>query len=432
MSFSLPDLPYAYDALAPYMSRETLEYHHDKHHLAYVNNGNNLLKGTEWEGKSLEEIVKGSFGKNAGLFNNAGQHYNHIHFWKWMKPNGGGDKIPGELEKKIVADLGSVAKMKEDFIQAGVTPVRLRLVLARGQGRQDRHHEDAERREPAGARRQADPRLRRVGAFLLHRLSQPPARLPQGLRRSSGELGLRRRDVRGGGEVSRAALILPAIIACGRGGIVRPHCFWVARRLRDSPIMSAMLQTCGPRLRPIAVAVLGALRSSRSLTFRDYGLGWDDYTHSQYGELLLDYYALRLHRPARPLLRQSLHYGGGFDMVAALLAKVLPFDLFETRRLVGAARRPRRTVRRLADRRAGSAARSRGWSRSCCSPPARCSTATCSSIRRTRPSRSRWRFSCSALVRAFENIRGRRSRPVRWSGSASASRSARASWARSA
>ena len=59
MSFTLPDLPYAHDALAPYMSRETLEYHHDKHHLAYVNNGNNLLKGTEWEGKSLEEIVEG-------------------------------------------------------------------------------------------------------------------------------------------------------------------------------------------------------------------------------------------------------------------------------------------------------------------------------------------------------------------------------------
>ena len=113
MSFSLPELPYAHDALAPYMSRETLEYHHDKHHLAYVNNANNLIKGTEWEGKSLEEVVKGSFNKNAGLFNNAAQHYNHLHFWQWMKPNGGGDKLPGNLEKKITADLGSVAKMKE-------------------------------------------------------------------------------------------------------------------------------------------------------------------------------------------------------------------------------------------------------------------------------------------------------------------------------
>lgn len=119
MSFTLPPLPYAYDALQPYMSKETLEYHHDKHHQAYVTNGNNLLKGTEFEGKSLEEIVKGSFGKNAGLFNNAGQHYNHLHFWSWMKPNGGG-KIPGALEKAIVDGLGSVEKMKEEFTAAGV------------------------------------------------------------------------------------------------------------------------------------------------------------------------------------------------------------------------------------------------------------------------------------------------------------------------
>src|SRR5690606_4640559 len=101
-------------------SRETLEYHHDKHHKAYVDNGNKLLEGTDLAGKSLEEIVVGSFGKNQGLFNNAGQHYNHIHFWKWMKPNGGG-AIPGNLEKKIIEDLGSIEKMKEDFAQAGAT-----------------------------------------------------------------------------------------------------------------------------------------------------------------------------------------------------------------------------------------------------------------------------------------------------------------------
>ena len=120
MAFELPPLPYAYEALQPYMSAETLQYHHDKHHKAYVDNGNKLLEGSGLEGKSLEEIVKGAFGKNAGLFNNAGQHYNHLHFWQWMKPKGGG-KIPGDLEKKIIADLGSVEKMKEDFIQAGVT-----------------------------------------------------------------------------------------------------------------------------------------------------------------------------------------------------------------------------------------------------------------------------------------------------------------------
>jgi hypothetical protein len=71
-----------------------------EHHLAYVNNCNDLAKGTRWENKPIEALVKGTFGKNHGLFNNAGQHYNHIHFWKWMKPGGGGDKIPGELEKR--------------------------------------------------------------------------------------------------------------------------------------------------------------------------------------------------------------------------------------------------------------------------------------------------------------------------------------------
>lgn len=120
MSFTLPELPYAYDALQPYMSRETLEFHHDKHHAAYVNTGNNLLKGSELEGKSVEEVVKASYGKNQALFNNAGQHYNHIHFWQWMKPNGGGS-VPGSLERKIAEDLGGLDKMKEDFIQAGVT-----------------------------------------------------------------------------------------------------------------------------------------------------------------------------------------------------------------------------------------------------------------------------------------------------------------------
>jgi Fe-Mn family superoxide dismutase len=120
MSFTLPPLPYAYDALAPHMSRETLEYHHDKHHQAYVDNGNKLLQGSPWEGQSLEQIVVGSFGKNAGLFNNAGQHYNHLHFWKWMKPGGGGAKLPGDLQKKINEDLGSYDKMKDEFVAAGV------------------------------------------------------------------------------------------------------------------------------------------------------------------------------------------------------------------------------------------------------------------------------------------------------------------------
>lgn len=124
MAFELPDLPYAYDALGTFMSAETLEYHHDKHHQAYVDNGNKLLEGSGLEDKSLEEIVKTSHGSNAGLFNNAAQHYNHIHFWKWMKPGGGGNGstgLPGSLEAKIAEDLGGYESFKDAFIQAGLT-----------------------------------------------------------------------------------------------------------------------------------------------------------------------------------------------------------------------------------------------------------------------------------------------------------------------
>ena len=122
MALELPALPYAYDALGPYMSKETLEFHHDKHHMAYVTNGNNALKDSPLADKSIEEICKAAFAeKNAPLINNVGQHYNHIHFWHWMKPNGGGKKIPGRLQAAIDADLGGYDKMRTDFIQAGVT-----------------------------------------------------------------------------------------------------------------------------------------------------------------------------------------------------------------------------------------------------------------------------------------------------------------------
>ncbi len=120
MSFTLPELPYAHDALQPFMSKETLEFHHDKHHQTYVTAGNNLLKDSGLEGKSLEDIVKGSYGKNAGLFNNAGQHYNHTHFWQWMKPNGGGTP-PASVGKAIDEAFGSYDQFKEKFVQAGVT-----------------------------------------------------------------------------------------------------------------------------------------------------------------------------------------------------------------------------------------------------------------------------------------------------------------------
>ena len=107
MAFELPDLPYSHDALAPFMSAETLEFHHDKHHLAYVTNGNNLLADSDLSNESLEDIVIKSHGTNPGLFNNAAQHYNHLHFWNMMAPNASG-KIPSNLEKKIDEDLGGI------------------------------------------------------------------------------------------------------------------------------------------------------------------------------------------------------------------------------------------------------------------------------------------------------------------------------------
>jgi len=120
-TFTLPELPYAYDALGPYMSKETLEFHHDKHHKAYVDKGNELIAGTGLEGKSLDEIVVATFKdpSKAGLFNQAGQHWNHIHFWNWMKPNGGGKKIPSALEKAINDSFGGFDKFKADFIAGG-------------------------------------------------------------------------------------------------------------------------------------------------------------------------------------------------------------------------------------------------------------------------------------------------------------------------
>jgi len=119
MAFTLPELPYDYEALQPYMSKETLEYHHDKHHNAYVEMGNKLAAEAGMADASVEEVVKASFGKNQPLFNNAAQHYNHIHFWKWMKKDGGGKSLPGKLQTAIDRDLGGYDKFRTDFIEAG-------------------------------------------------------------------------------------------------------------------------------------------------------------------------------------------------------------------------------------------------------------------------------------------------------------------------
>lgn len=116
MEHKLPPLPYATDALAPHMSKETFEYHYGKHHQAYVTNLNNLIKGTEFENASLEEIVRKAQG---GIFNNAAQVWNHTFFWNCMKPNGGG-KPSGALAKAIDAKWGSFDGFKEAFSKSAV------------------------------------------------------------------------------------------------------------------------------------------------------------------------------------------------------------------------------------------------------------------------------------------------------------------------
>jgi len=111
MAFTLPPLPYALDALAPHISKETLEFHYGKHHQTYVTNLNNLISGTEFESSSLEEIVKKSSG---GVFNNAAQVWNHTFYWNSLSPNGGGEPT-GKLLAAINAKWGSVDAFKEAF-----------------------------------------------------------------------------------------------------------------------------------------------------------------------------------------------------------------------------------------------------------------------------------------------------------------------------
>lgn len=117
MTFELPALPYAKDALAPHISAETIEYHYGKHHQTYVTNLNNLVPGTEFEGLTLEEIVKKSSG---GIFNNAAQVWNHTFYWNCLSPNGGGAPTGG-LANAIERTFGSFDKFKEEFTKCAVT-----------------------------------------------------------------------------------------------------------------------------------------------------------------------------------------------------------------------------------------------------------------------------------------------------------------------
>ena len=117
MAYELPELPYAQDALEPHISAETLEYHYGKHHKTYVDKLNGLVPGTEFEGKSLEDVVKTSSG---GVFNNAAQIWNHTFYWNCLSPNGGG-AASGAVAEAINAAFGSFDKFKEEFTNSAVS-----------------------------------------------------------------------------------------------------------------------------------------------------------------------------------------------------------------------------------------------------------------------------------------------------------------------
>lgn len=121
-AITLKDLPYPLEALEPHMSKATLETHWGKHHRAYVDNLNKQIANSDWDKKSLEEIVVGSWsnGSPSPAFNNAAQVWNHTFFWESMKPNGGGSPT-GKLAEAINRDFGSFDKFKEEFKQAGMT-----------------------------------------------------------------------------------------------------------------------------------------------------------------------------------------------------------------------------------------------------------------------------------------------------------------------
>ncbi len=120
MAFTVPALPYAYEALEPHIDKETMQIHHDKHHQAYVDNLNKAIAGTENENKSIEELVKNAGSISPAVRNNGGGHWNHSFFWESLAPNSGGSP-DGKLANAIDEAFGSLDGFKEKFNNAGIT-----------------------------------------------------------------------------------------------------------------------------------------------------------------------------------------------------------------------------------------------------------------------------------------------------------------------
>ena len=124
MSFTLPELPFDKNALEPHMSSKTLDYHHGKHHKAYVEKANKLTEGTKIQDMDLEDAVVAAKEKDQGTFNNVAQHYNHSFFWKCLTPKGGG-KPSGSLAEQIEKDFGSYDDFKKTFKEKNKVTLRI-------------------------------------------------------------------------------------------------------------------------------------------------------------------------------------------------------------------------------------------------------------------------------------------------------------------
>ena len=198
MAFSVPDLPYDYDALEPHIDEATMRVHHDKHHQAYVDKANGALEGTEWADRDVEDVLRNLASlpgdKQGPVRNNAGGHFNHSLFWQMLSPDGGGAPS-GDLAAAIDETFGSFDSFKERVQKRRHRPLRLRLGLAgqgqlRARGRLDPEPglADLRRQHPAA-------RLRRLGARLLPQVPEQAPRLHRRLLERR-QLELRRGELR--------------------------------------------------------------------------------------------------------------------------------------------------------------------------------------------------------------------------------------------
>jgi hypothetical protein len=236
MAFKLPDLPYEKNALEPYLSAETLEYHHDKHHNAYVTNLNGLLQDAAADNESQEDLEKLIVAAEGPLFNNAAQVWNHSFYWKCMKKGGGGE--PGaELKAAIESAFGSFEDFKKELGLAGDGQ---RAV----EGREDGERRPAPKAWPDGA---VDSRC--VGARLLHRLPQPAAQIRGDLSDQSGRLGLRGFELRSGEALTEEQPVCANSGGGGGGGgrgrppppATRPHTPLQSLRFRTGGCLGRIL-----------------------------------------------------------------------------------------------------------------------------------------------------------------------------------------------